>query len=88
MRSTHATWILLRHFYRVWRGGQIRFRLETFGVYYPAFPYSSPWWKVSPRVVVLLIRRLPPYVRWVREMEDVAAGGAAAWWSRFRQETQ
>jgi hypothetical protein len=83
--SAHTFWVLLRHMYRLWRGGQIRFRLETFGVYYPRLPYSAPWWKISPRVTLLLLRRLPAYARWVEEMEDITVGGAPVWWVSYRE---
>jgi hypothetical protein len=85
MRLVRGGWILLRHGYRVWRAGQLRFRLETFGVYYPALPYASPWWKVSPRGVFLLLRQLGPYASWLVEMEDLRRYGAKAWWQDQRR---
>ena len=71
MSGPRVVLTLVRHLYRVWRAGQLRFRLETFGVYYPALPYQAPWWRVSPRGVWLLTRRLLPYARWIAAMEEL-----------------
>jgi hypothetical protein len=86
MFGTRSWCMLPLHLYRVWRGGQLRFRLETFGLYYPALPYQSPWWRISPGTAWLLVRRLAAYVRWVEEMETVQRGGGAAWWNRFERD--
>ena len=71
MREARAWVTLLRHGLLLWRTGQLRTRLETFGVYYPALPYSAPWWKLSPRPAVMLLRRMRTYAFWLVEMEDL-----------------
>jgi hypothetical protein len=75
---------LLRHGALLWRSGQIRFRLETYGLYYPARPYEAPAWRVSLRSARLLIEGAHAYARWLAEMDEVAAHGPAGWWSRHR----
>ena len=69
-----------RHLTRVAMAGQTRFRLETFGSYYPHLPYTRRTWQMSPRYVLLFIRRLPSYLRWVDEMEHLRRQGADEWW--------
>lgn len=71
MRLARGLARALRHLWIVWRAGQLRFRLETFGVYYPAPPYVSPVWRVSPRNLLLLLQHSPAYLRWVVEMDDM-----------------
>jgi hypothetical protein len=88
VRQLRTGWILTRHLYRVWRAGQLRFRLETFGVYYPALPYAAPWWKVSPRAIHLLLRQLGPYATWLVEMEDLRRYGPAPWWHDASQRSR
>ncbi|MGI8824794.1 MAG: hypothetical protein ACR2JC_03960 [Chloroflexota bacterium] len=68
--------VAVRHLLRLQRAGQLRFRLETFGVYYPALPYEAPWWCVSPRYAAMLVKGLPTYMRWVMEMERLQSAGA------------
>jgi hypothetical protein len=80
MRVVRSTAVLARHVWRVWRAGQLRFRLETFGLYYPALPYARPWWRVSPRSVALLLRHGVTYARWVLAMEEVRRSGVEAAW--------
>lgn len=76
-------WIVLcRHGLLLRRTGLLRFRLETFGAYYPAPPYESPTWRLSPPYTVLLLRRAHSYGRWLLEMDAVRRGGARAWWAR------
>jgi hypothetical protein len=82
MRRVRTAGLLLMHLYRLWRGGQLRFRLETYGVYYPSLPYAAPWWRVSLRSVALLIRQLPSYAAWIEEMETLRTKGPTAWWER------
>lgn len=80
MRRLAAAVVVIRHLYRVIRNGQLRFRLETFGVYYPELPYRAPWWRVSPRGVWLLLRQAPAYAKWVVEMERLRHADGSAWW--------
>ena len=80
-------WYFIRHLWRVVRGGQLRFRLETFGVYYPELPYRSPWWRVSPQALQMMAARMWAYARWVEEMEQMRRKGGAIWWQRRRSGT-
>jgi hypothetical protein len=73
-----------RHMWRLWRGGQLRFRLETFGLYFPALPYEAPWWRVSPRVLGLLAQRVWLYATWVEHMELIQERDAAKWRRELR----
>lgn len=75
---------LVRHAYRIWRSGQLRFRLETFGLYYPAPPYQAPWWRAPWRNVVLIMRQAARYGVWVVEMEELRRRGPSAWWDGRR----
>lgn len=75
MSELRSWLILLRHGLLLWRAGQLRTRLETFGVYYPALPYTAPWWRVSPRSTVLLLRRARAYAHWLAEMENLRRRG-------------
>lgn len=75
MTELRLWWTLARHALLLWRSGQLRTRLETFGVYYPALPYTAPWWKVSPRAALLLVRRSRTYGRWLLDMDSVRRGG-------------
>lgn len=72
--------VLARHFYRIWRAGQLRFRLETFGVYYPALPYTLPWWSARPANLILFLRQFAAYARWIMEMDEMGHAGAQGWW--------
>jgi hypothetical protein len=80
-----AALILARHLYRVCRAGQLRFRLETFGLYYPALPYRSPVWWFPVRNALLLFRQARAYGAWVVEMEDIRKHGPDAWWDRAQR---
>lgn len=71
---------LIRHIVRLKRAGQLRFRAETFGLYYPAPQYAAPRWRVSPRSLVMLLRRAGAYGRWLREMEMISQNGGRSWW--------
>jgi hypothetical protein len=75
-----AVRLLIVHLYRLWRTGQSRFRLETYGLYYPGFPYERPLWAVNPAVLVMFARHLPSYTRWVRRMEGLRSRGPGGWW--------
>jgi len=70
--------------FRIWRSGQLRFRLETFGLYYPEPPYTAPWWRIRPRNAGLLLRQMPAYVRWLDSLNHLdAQRGSRA--SRFER---
>lgn len=86
MRRMQATRILIRHAWVVWRAGQLRFRLETFGLYWPSMPYAAPWWRVSPRSLGLFLRQSRSYCRWIIDMEELRRAGPEAWWRRYRAE--
>jgi len=73
---------LIVHLVGLLRSGQLRFRLETYGIYYPAIPYAEPWWKIRPRYLWLLLVHLRSYARWVDEMEELRSQGTRGWWSR------
>ncbi len=77
-----AAFHLLRHALLLWRAGQVRFRLETFGLYYPAVPYAAPWWRISPRIAWLLTRQVRSYACWLLTMEQMRHKGAASWWTQ------
>ena len=78
MRELRAWFTLLRHTLLLYRTGQLRTRLETFGIYYPALPYTAPWWSISPRVAGLLLRRARTYALWLVEMEDLRRRSAGS----------
>jgi len=73
---------MLTHFLALVRSGQLRFRLETYGLYYPATPDKRPLWKVSPGALLLLLKSAPEYSRWLKMMGFVREGGAHEWWGR------
>jgi hypothetical protein len=78
-------WVALtRHTALLWRTGLLRFRLETFGMYYPAPPYEAPTWRMSPRQCLLLLQRARVYAKWLVEMEDLRRSGARGWWEKRR----
>lgn len=83
LKSPRAQLIVLSHLYRLARTGQLRFRLETFGLYYPELPYQSAWWRFPARNALLLLRRAAAYARWVVEMEELSRSGAAGWWAQY-----
>jgi hypothetical protein len=82
MSGARGAFVLARHVYRVWRAGQLRFRLETFGLYYPALPYQSPAWRFPIANAVLLLRQARVYAAWVIEMEAIRRDGPDGWWDR------
>jgi hypothetical protein len=76
-------WVTLtRHTFLLWRTGLLRFRLETFGAYYPSPPYTVPAWRMSPRQSLLLLQRARMYARWLVEMEDLRRSGGHSWWDK------
>lgn len=80
MTEARLWFTLARHVALLWRTGLLRFRLETFGLYYPALPYQSSTWRLSPRQALLLVRRARSYGLWLLEMEEVGCAGGSAWW--------
>jgi hypothetical protein len=89
MRRRHFTLAslgrLLRHMALLSSAGRhvLRWRLETYGLYMPSYPYQRPWWAINPRVAVILARRLARYARWLTEMEAARRGRPAAWHSQL-----
>lgn len=77
--------ILIRHAWRVRQAGQVRFRLETFGLWWPALPYTAPWWRIPPRNLRLFMRQTRAYCHWVIEMERLRSDGPEVWWRRYRE---
>ena len=73
---------MLSHLISLLRAGQLRFRAETYGLYYPAEPDQRRWWQVAPSTVVELGRNLRRYRNWRRLMVYIAAGDAHEWWGR------
>jgi hypothetical protein len=76
----HRLQLLLLHGARLARGGVLRWRLETFGLYMPSYPNRRPWWRVNGRAVRLLLAHGGAYAGWLAEMEALRRGGAAGWW--------
>lgn len=64
----------------LWRGGVLRWRLETFGLYMPSLPNRRPWWRPNGRAALALLRHRHAYRDWLLEMRRLRAGGPAAWW--------
>jgi hypothetical protein len=77
-----AVRVLIRHLLSLRGTGQLRFRSETFGLYYPALPYRRPWWHISPRGVLLLAEQARQYAAWVLEMDRLRDDPGAGWWLR------
>jgi hypothetical protein len=76
-------WLTLtRHAVLLWRSGLLRFRMETFGTYYPAPPYQAPAWRLSPKQTLLLLRGARSYGCWLVEMEGLRLSGARGWWEK------
>ncbi len=71
MRRLRETMALAVHVVRLWRAGQFRFRLETFGVYYPSLPNQAPWWRVNPTTIRLLLAQMSTYVAWLSELQRI-----------------
>ena len=63
------------------RSGQLRFRLETFGLWYPRPLYQARWWQLDPRVLGHLAGRLGCYAAWLRELNAVRRAGSTGWWA-------
>jgi hypothetical protein len=80
MKTMQGVLALARHAWVLCRAGQLRFRLETFGLYYPALPYTAPWWRIRPRIAAMLVRQSIPYARWVMLMDRTRRSGMSATW--------
>jgi hypothetical protein len=78
MRRLRAPAILALHVWSVWRAGQLRFRMETFGLYYPALPYTVSWWRIPPSNLALFLQRAGVYARWAVDMDEIHRGGVEA----------
>ncbi|HZT95307.1 MAG TPA: hypothetical protein VFB34_00560 [Chloroflexota bacterium] len=72
----------LRHLYRLARSGQLRFRLETYGLYYPALPGHRHPLLPSPGALVMFLRSLAGYAQWWLDMDRIAVAGPHQWWGR------
>ncbi|MGH2411995.1 MAG: hypothetical protein ACRDGS_16760 [Chloroflexota bacterium] len=75
---------IAQHVYLLLRSGQLRFRLETYGLYYPSEPYARKWWRISPRVLALLLRQSREYATWIVEMNELRRAGPEGWWETYR----
>jgi len=73
---------MLSHLVSLVRSNQLRFRAETFGLYYPALPGRRHAWTVSPRGLLLLAQSLRTYPTWQARVSAIARGGAHEWWGR------
>jgi hypothetical protein len=73
---------VIRHVRRLQASGQLRFRAETFGLYFPAFPDSRAWLLISPSPMKLLLGQARAYSTWRREMCWVVTSGPHEWWGR------
>jgi hypothetical protein len=62
------------------RGGLLRWRLETYGLYMPSLPNARPWWRFNFRALGGLLRHGRSYDRWLREMCSLRGAGAPGWW--------
>jgi hypothetical protein len=80
MRHIQGVLALARHAWVVCRAGQLRLRLETFGLYYPALPYTAPWWRIPPRIAAVLVRQSIPYARWIVHMDRMRRSGISGSW--------
>lgn len=60
----------------------MRFRSETFGLFYPALPETRTWWRFSLQPGLLLLATFRRYRCWLSEMRTVATFGAHDWWGR------
>ncbi len=72
---------LILHGIALARSGQLRFRLETFGLWYPRPLYQAPWWQPNPRVLWHLAGRIGRYAAWLRELNATSRAGSTGWWA-------
>lgn len=73
---------MIDHLLALYRAGQLRFRAETFGLYFPSLPGRRPWWRVAIGSLLFMIRASRSYAHWTDEMNTVARGGPHGWWGR------
>jgi hypothetical protein len=62
------------------RGGVLRWRLETYGLYMPSLPNARPWWRINARAFTQLVRHGGNYAAWLVEIEALGKGGPRGWW--------
>ncbi len=72
--------LVVRHGLLLWRGGVLRWRLETYGLYMPSLPNRRPWWRPNGRALRILVQHRRAYGAWLRHMQRLQTGGAGAWW--------
>jgi len=73
----------LRPYRQAWqllRGGLLRWRLETYGLYMPSLPNRRPWWRLNRRALVELLRHRTAYAGWLAEMDAARRDGPGGWW--------
>lgn len=72
---------LILHGIALARSGQLRFRLETFGLWYPRPLYQAPWWQPDLRMLRHLVERTGRYAAWLRELNTIRQAGSTGWWA-------
>lgn len=70
----------LGHGWHLLHGGLLRWRLETFGLYMPSYPLQRPWWRVNRQALLIVLRQIPGYLIWLRDMHHLGRGPARLWW--------
>ncbi|GEM_PF-3980520 len=78
---------VVRHLWNLVGAGQLRFRMETFGLEYPAVP-GRPVRLPPGRNVLLVLASLALYLRWLREINVVLRNGGRGWWRWRTRGTQ
>jgi hypothetical protein len=59
----------------------LRFRFETFGLWYPQPLYRAAWWRPSIALGLHLALRARRYAAWLAQMRVVEQHGAVGWWA-------
>jgi hypothetical protein len=72
--------LLARHGLVLLRGGALRWRLETYGLYMPSLPNRRPWWRPNGRALRTLVQHRRAYGEWLLRMHRLQTGGPGAWW--------
>ena len=72
--------LVARQGLKLLRGGVLRWRLETYGLYMPSLPHARPWWRVNARSLHILLCRRGAYGAWLRDIETLRQEGASGWW--------